>query len=170
MNDTNKEIIPKKSKAYIQSLFEVARVDNNVKKYKKVSEVFARPAIDGEKIITIINGEEETVNIAGKNDVVIQSLGKNKEEYIIDEYKFQDRYDLLENEDNIPEGFKRYRSKGFCYAFKYSGESVHFIAPWGEDMLLKDGDYIVSTDLYELDDIYRIEKDVFKETYVEDKN
>ena len=52
-------------------------------------------------------------------------------------------------------------------AFCYHGETIEFVAPWGEKMLCEDGDYIASPPNGSPDDIYRIEKETFAQTYME---
>lgn len=48
---------------------------------------------------------------------------------------------------------------------KLVAEKFTFDAPWGEPMLVEDGDYIAVADINNLDDIYRIEQESFKKTY-----
>ena len=47
----------------------------------------------------------------------------------------------------------------------YSGETISFKAPWGENMFCEDGDFIAKPIEGVFDDIYRIEKKTFETTY-----
>ena len=153
-----------KSKKEIQSIFKESLKNGKVNKYKKIGNVLARKAKKGEKIITIIDGEKETENVSGENDMVVESTGKNKEKYIISKEKFDDRYVFLKKISNKGD-YDLYKPTGYCYAFKYNGPSIYFEAPWGEKMLLKNNDYLASSTLEHYNDIYRIEKKSFKESY-----
>lgn len=151
--------------SYVQAAFAVARDEDKVDHYEKFKKVDARPAIEGEEIVTIINGEEETKSTAKKGDFIVRSKGKNKEEYTVDGDKFKKRYEIVEGSEADEDGFQEYDPTGDCYAFKYDDDDFTFVAPWGEDMIVKSGDFIASIDLENLDDIYRIEKDEFIDTY-----
>jgi len=52
-------------------------------------------------------------------------------------------------------------------AFCYHGKTIEFVAPWGEKMLCEDGDYIARPLGGSPEDIYRIEKQIFNQTYTE---
>lgn len=152
-----------KPKEYVQAAFEVARSDDKVDRFKKFGEIQSRSAVEGEEIVTVIEGEEETKNTAKKGDMVIRTK-KNGAEYIIGGKKFEDRYEDLGSETDR-DGYSKYKATGETYAFKYEGETFKFVAPWGEDMIVNDGDYICAPNLEDLDDIYRIEKGEFIDTY-----
>ena len=152
-------------KSYVQSLFEVAKDNNTVYHYIKCQGVSARKAVEGEKISTIINEEEETVNTANEGDIVVKSKTKNKEQYIIAGDIFRKRYKLSEGATEDEDGFKAYDPIGETNAFIYNGESFTFDAPWGEKMLVHDGDFIASPELEDLEDIYRVEQSSFLGIY-----
>ena len=154
-----------KPKAYVQALFEGARNADKINHYFKFKKVHARLAEEGEIVHTIINGEEETKNTAKKGDILVRSTGKNHEEYIIPGEKFKKRYELDKDSEPDGDGCRLYNPTGDCWAFVYHGENFSFVAPWDEDMIVKNGDFIASTDEHKLDDIYRIEKDEFVDTY-----
>lgn len=136
------------------------------KLYEKFNPVIARPAIVGEKIVTITSDGKETENIANEGDYVIQNSTQSKEQYIISSEKFKNRYkeypEDCEIPFNPPNGFSFYLPTGTTIAIKYDGEDTEFIAPWNEPMVLKNGDYICSIDSVE---IYRIGNKEFNETY-----
>ena len=150
-----------KPKKYVQAAFEVANENNKVNLYKKCRRVSARSAVEGEVIVTIIDGEQETTNTAKKGDMVVRTK-KSGAEYIIGGDKFRERYTICDEDEN---GYSDYDPIGETYAFKYEGESFTFVAPWGEDMIVNDGDYICAIDPDDLEDIYRIEKGEFEDTY-----
>ncbi len=68
----------------------------------------------------------------------------------------------------IQQDYGNPKAVGNCFAFKYYGPTISFKAPWGEDMICKEGDFICSTSKESLDDVYRIEKDAFMATYKPD--
>ncbi len=118
-----------KTKQYVQVLFEGAKNTKKVERYVKFQNVDARPAKEGEKIITNIGTEKETENTAKKGDVVIRAKTKSKEEYIIDGKKFKERYVLEKGKESEEEGFQEHKPIGYCYAFQYNGVSFKFEAP-----------------------------------------
>jgi hypothetical protein len=154
----------KKTKKEVQSLFKHADKDGEVDLYNKFGNVDARPAEEGEKITTILEGEKETDNVAKKGDMIVKSQGKNKEQYIISLKKLKERYKKLKGTPDA-DGFEEYVATGTTFGFRYSGDSFKFEAPWGEDMLVNEGDFLCSPSKYDLSDLYRIEKGAFKETY-----
>lgn len=141
-------------------LFAQALKEGKVKRYAKFGQVKARKAVAGEIVITVIKDKEETRNKAKADDVLVQNPGG--EQYIINEKKFNSRYTKIKSLDK---GWAVYKSKGVCYGFRYIGKPFKFTAPWGELMLVEDGDMIVSTSPEGGNDIYRIEKQAFKATY-----
>jgi hypothetical protein len=158
-----------KTKQYVQVLFEGAKNAGEVERYVKFQNIDARPAKEGEKIVTNIGKEKETENAAKKGDFVIRAKTKNKEEYIISGDKFHKRYIPAENKEEDKDGFKEYTPIGDCYAFEYKGGSFKFEAPWGDDMIIHDGDFLASTGMDKPDDIYRIARNEFHETYKKEK-
>lgn len=125
-----------------------------VKKYNKYGDVKARPAKNGEHIVTVIDGKVETRNTAKQGDYVL--TGPAGENYIVEGKTFKARY------TKVKTGV--YKPIGSCNAFQYKGEAFEFKAPWGEKMLCEKGDYLASIES-DLSDIYRIESSVFGKTY-----
>lgn len=133
--------------------------------YAKSGTFNARKGIVGEKVTTTIDGEDETEVVVGMNKVVIR--GPKGEMYVVTTDKFKTRYEC---DKELTDKFQPYKSKGLIRAFEYSGPNIRFEASWGEKMLCKDGDMLAVpiTDVDDFDDVpemYRIEKDVFKQTY-----
>jgi hypothetical protein len=129
------------------------------KLYRKDVVVFARPAEEGEEIITITHGgHEETRNVATHDQTVIRNPGG--EEYIIGNAKFSSRY--IEEEGDAPTGYRRYRAVGgpvSCITLK---ENVAFRAPWGEEMRIQEGGVLVCAGE---GDVYGIQPVEFRNTY-----
>lgn len=135
--------------------------------FEKSGSFNARKGIVGEKITTTIDGEDETEVTVTADKVVIR--GPRGEMYVVSTDKFKSRY---EYDKELSDKFQSYKSKGLIRAFEYEGQSIYFIASWGEKMLCKDGDMLAVpiTDINDFDDVpemYRIEKSVFNKTYKE---
>lgn len=147
-------------------------IEKEGKVYKKSTIVDARPAEEGELVVTEIDGEEETRKKAKKGDMVITN--PDGEEYIVDKKKFESRYDPVDEPSKL-EGNKRYEAKGYAKALEFNHEDFdvespfYFTAAWDEKMLIKDGDMIVTT-LPDKNEVYRIEKKSFSNTYKLCKN
>ncbi len=137
--------------------------------YKKNAIVFAREAIEGERIDTITSDGKETSNTAKVGDYVIQAQTTAKEQYIVPKSTLLNRY--VKVEMSAPKGWSAYRATGQCYAIPFEGDLYHsfggtelnFKAPWGEPMVVKQGD-MLATDV-DYTEIYRIARKEFEETY-----
>ncbi len=150
------------SKEQIQQTFEDMVEQGKVERYKKYGAVDARLAIPGEKITTVIDGEIETTNVANRGDVVVMNTTtKSREQYIITIDKFNGRY---VDPQNLVESWGTFFPSGETDAFVWDGNSMSFIAPWGEEMIVHNGDYIARIPGTS-DDIYRIARDEFLNTY-----
>ncbi len=121
--------------------------------YKKIEIMKkARVAFKGEVVVTTINGVVETTNTANEGDMIITGLVG--EEYIIPSIKFEKLYNKIE--DGL------YVTKPDSIKAIQVTEEIHFLAPWGSEMIALPGDYIA----YRSDsDAYRIEKGEFEKTY-----
>lgn len=125
--------------------------------YAKTARISARPGIPGEKITTTLaNGHQETVNVAKAGDMVATNPGG--EQYVIKAETFKKKYEI------DPDNPKVFRPKGGAQQFLQLNEDIDFVAPWGEDMHMKSGDFINVTDR-EKGDIYGIAKKEFFDTY-----
>ena len=139
--------------------------------YSKKGRFISRPAVIGETILTIVAGKLETIKTVSEDSVIIRNiiLGGSAETYAIPLTTFTKRYKLLpaiytidglEWTEAIPNG----KTKAFQYL---SDESISFMAPWGENMLMEKGDWLAGDPDDEMsEDIYRIEKDTFRDTYL----
>jgi hypothetical protein len=142
------------------------------KTYTKKTTVWAREAVEGERVVTVTTSGKETENVAKKGDYLIENNTVPKEHYLISAEKFAKRYMLL---DYIParktisiDGkeyvWREYQAIGSVIARVYSGDPLKFIANWGEPMVLFDGD-LICTPLPGKDEVYRIGRPEFIQTY-----
>ena len=125
--------------------------------YAKTARISARPGIPGEKITTTLaNGHQETSNVVQDGDMIATNPGG--EQYVIKAETFKKKYEI------DPDNPKVFRPKGGAQQFLQLSEDIDFVAPWGEDMHMKSGDFINVTDR-EKGDIYGIAKKEFFDTY-----
>lgn len=138
--------------------FEKARENGDTRQYQKTAKTKIRKATPGKVYETVINGIVETTNTAKKDSYEVR--GESGEIYLISEEKLKTRY-VWENND--ADGWGIYAAIGKVHAVCYYGNSLVFKAPWGEDMICNEGDFLCSTG--GSDDVYRIERDTFFRTY-----
>lgn len=142
-----------------EEVFKEVWSGSKVENFQKKGDVQARKAVEGERIVTVIDGEVETTNIAKKNDVVVK--GVKNEEYIMSQDKFNNRYSGGE----VGDSFSTFKAKGKVWAMEYAGKPIEFVAAWGEKMILKTGDFLCNPEKDKPGDLYRIEKSAFSQTY-----
>jgi hypothetical protein len=139
--------------------------------YQKRGTFIARYAEPGETILTIVAGRLETLAGAEWGDVVLMNIevGSSVERYLIKPAMFDKRYDRTDR-TIVTDGhsWMVVKAKGRVDAFRYEGPSIVFEAPWGEDMILQDGDWLARPTEGAADDIYRIEREAFAQTYSEE--
>lgn len=106
------------------------------------------------KVITMTTDGKETQNVAEQNDIIIS--GPSREKYAIKPAKFHKMYVGQMGGPVNPEQSPR-------NVAVYTGDAVvNFMAPWGESMVLKPGDYLVRE---EDGKYYRIAKKEYEMTY-----
>lgn len=105
-------------------------------------------------IVTHTSDGKETQNVAQPDDVVMS--GPSKEQYVLKAAKFPKLYVGKMGETVYPEQSPR------NVAIYNGKDEVLFKAPWGEDMVLKPGDYLVKE---EEGKYYRIAKVEYEATY-----
>lgn len=106
------------------------------------------------KVVTVTSDGKETENTAQNGDIVMS--GPSAEKYVIKQAKFSKMYQGKIGEDVVPEQNPR-------MVAEYTGkEPVTFKASWGEDMILKPGDYLVKEGEGAY---YRIAKKEYEQTY-----
>jgi hypothetical protein len=105
-------------------------------------------------VVTMTADGKETQNTAEPNDVVMS--GPSREQYVIKSAKFPKLYQGQIGGPVNPE-------QGPRNVAIYNGqEQVNFTAPWGENMVLKPGDYLVKEAEGKY---YRIAKQEYEKTY-----
>jgi hypothetical protein len=124
--------------------------------FEKFTKIKARPAQPGEVVETITADGKETMNTAKEGDFVVSNLGGSGEEYILGGDKLAKRYREIGN------GI--YQATGECRGVTYNGPETSFQASWGQPMVLKPGDMIV-TPLPQKGEVYRIARQEFESTY-----
>lgn len=130
--------------------------------YEKSAAVEARPAVPGEVVITETRDGVETRNTAKAGDYVLRNGTVAAEQYILSGKKLATRYLLLE--PAAGGGWAKYKATGECSAVRYDGQDASFVAAWGEEMVLKHGDFLCIP-LPAADEVYRIAAAEFGETY-----
>lgn len=108
-----------------------------------------------QEVITITADGKETQNKAESGDVVIS--GPSKEKYAIKASKFPKLYSGKLGEVITPE-----QSPRLVTQVNNIQQPITFKAPWGEDMILKPGDYLVKDGDQ---GYYRIAKKEYEQTY-----
>jgi len=151
------------SQEEMSNLF-IPLIETEGNKYKKTGKVEAEEAKPGEHLVTYTADGKETENTAKEGDWKIKNIDTSGEEYFISGDKFKDRY-VYSGEGKI------YLPTGECEAIKLSTSlleklnfpsTFEFMAPWGEKMIAKKGDYLATTDGKE---IYRIAEKEFYSSY-----
>lgn len=143
--------------------------------YKKTGTFLYRYAREGETILTIVGGRLETINTCplDKRKVILKNivLGSSCEEYMIEEEKFNNRYEIIDEASIwMPlYTWNKAVAKGEIAAIVNTGPPFQFQAPWGEMMECLTDDIIASPWVdgsYSPLDIYRIDKETFGKTYI----
>lgn len=126
----------------------------NAPLYEKFAIVTARKARLGEIITTIVPSKnglmKETINQANEGDFIVTNPGGEK--YIVKGNKFSKLYKKLED--------GTFKSLGEVKAIQ-TNKNLQFIAPWGENMKILAGGYLVEND----GDRYGIDESAFNSTY-----
>jgi hypothetical protein len=138
--------------------------------YRKFQRVHARPAVEGEVVISVTDAGEETRNTAARGDMVVRNLTEAQEEYLVDPKKFADLYCEVAAVDK---SWKLFDPIGEIRAIEISrnvtsllgvGEEFFLMAPWGTEQVAMEGDFLVAP-LPDLDEVYRIARSEFDQTY-----
>ena len=125
----------------------------------KFQRINARPAKPGEQIQTIASdGVAETTNVAKEGDWIVNNVSNPENQWIIDGATFQKKYVPVEGEEGV------YAPKGGPMNAAQISEPISFKAPWGEQMNIGKGGYILQ-DPNNVDDMYGISGEDFDNTY-----
>ena len=163
--------------------------------YQKIQTAYIRRAVMGEQITTEINGVAETTDIVKDSSSWIVRGKNYGEQYILTDKNFNASYmsaSAKPVKDPLLQqmGFQEFQSKRSVSAHHVSRDDIdwlrgkyredgdvktgptatkqvaYFVAPWGESTRVELGDLVVMQFPNGLDnEIYRIEKNVFVETY-----
>ncbi len=141
------------------------------RRYVKTLRVAARPAREGERVVSTTSDGIETENVAGDSDFVVENQTHAHERYLVAAEKFAKRYDRVES---LGGDWATYAPNRFAQIVALRVDDAvlglldrdgdFFIeAPWGEAQRVRKGDVLVApTDFRE---IYRIGRREFAETY-----
>jgi hypothetical protein len=104
---------------------------------------------------TVTSDGKETKNVAEPNDIIMS--GPSKEQYVVKPEKFAKLYDGKVGGTVTPE-----QSPRMVARVDSIEQPITFKAPWGEDMILKRGDYLVQDPS---GGHYRVAKLEYEQTY-----
>jgi len=143
------------------------------KEYQKRGEFIKRQADvspDGipETVLTVLDGKLETIKESKPGDVVLRNIqvGGAGESYTVPEEIYNSRYTNTGKAVYVDgKSWHRSHATGKVVAAEYVGDPITFEAPWGEQMLCESGDFIACPVGGDPEDVYRIEKKTFEQTY-----
>ena len=139
------------------------------KPYQKFKAILARKAGVGEVVETRTADGRETINTAREGDYLVKNQTAAGEMYVVEKEEFEKRYEFLQESK---EGFSEYVSSGRIIAVEMTAslldrlnldQEFYFVAPWGEEMVVKEDDFLVSSSNF--GEVYRIARKEFFETY-----
>lgn len=133
--------------------------------------VRAKKAQAGLVVVTKTSDGDETQNTAETGDWLVENQTSTNELYLVKAETFKKKYSLVQS---LEKGWGCYQPKGEISGLivgkdhleAFGASSVmEFQAPWKDTMIVKPGDMLVVPP--EKNEIYRIAKKEFGETYVE---
>ncbi len=144
----------------INAFFESGRAPVIARKHAQITAVRGEV---GEIVKTVLkNGTVETVNTVkidsetGRPGWIVTGIGG--ERYVIEDSEFTRRYKA------VPEKENTFNSTSSAACTFRVDENVKFTAPWGQELYLEKGGYLVCNDV---GDIWGVAKDEFESTYTE---
>lgn len=146
-------------------------LEKSGKRYKKKSMVRAKKALPGLVVVTKTSDGDETKNTAEAGDWLVENQTSTNEVYLVKAETFKKKYSLIQS---LEQGWGCYQPKGEILGVvvvdthldSFEATNVmEFQAPWKDSMVVKPGDMLVVP--LDKDEIYRIAKKEFGETYVE---
>jgi hypothetical protein len=151
-------------------LVEAARQHGQLGEARKSRPVDARPARQGEIIVTVIAGEgvETRSRPAQEGDWVVRNRcpETGNEQYLVSRETFAERYSV-QAASVEGDGWREARPRGktlHYFVLTPAHGAFTFDAPWGEAMVARPGDAIVQ-DPDKPDDIYRVAAASFRCSY-----
>ncbi len=146
-------------------------LEKSGKRYKKKSMIRAKKAQPGQLVVTKTSDGDETQNTAEAGDWLVENQTSTNELYLVKAETFQKKYSLVQS---LEQGWGCYQPNVEILGIRVddshladlgSTKVLEFQAPWKDSMILKSGDMLVVPT--QKDEIYRIAKKEFGETYVE---
>ncbi len=137
--------------------------------YTKCQQVEAYQTQEVKEIVSKTKYGIETYNTSKPGDYIVTNLTEAKEQYIVSEQKFNERYTHLRDLGNRS---ALYAPIGKVFAIQVTQDIIYKLAlpvffyiqaPWNDKQYVSLGDYLVCPLTY--DEIYRIGYDEFLETY-----
>ena len=151
-------------------LMEEAHAHGRVRQARKTKAVDARPAVQGEIVVTIITpeGKETQSRPAEAGDWVVRNRcpETGNEQYLVKAAKFVERYQATER-PAAADGWREFRPLGRIMRFfevRPEDGRFAFEAPWGEKMLALPGDAILQ-DPDDPNDVYCVAAASFRCTH-----
>ena len=138
--------------------------------YKKVTPVYARPAAEGERVVTVTSSGVETENQAAAGDYVVKSQTDAEEQYIVSSKSFNSRYQYHRDAEGE---WAEYLPMGEIVAIVVddavlaclsTAEPFEIMASWGYPQIVRRGD-ILAMPLPARNEVYRIDRREFDQTY-----
>ncbi len=147
------------------------RLEAAGRRYVKTLRVRARPAREGERVVSTTADGVETENVAGEGDFVVENQTEARECYIVSGDKFERRYDLVESlggdwasyAPNESAEVVALRVDDAVLRLLGRDDTFYIEAPWGEPQRVNKGDVLVAPP--DLSEIYRIGRREFAATY-----
>lgn len=144
-NDLYNQLLSEMSDNSLESILPTLKfmqTTKQPKKYTYVDSVENMPpmsyavAKQQQSVVTYTADGKETQNVAEPQDIIMS--GPSKEQYVVKADKFPKLYTGEIGNEVIPEQSPRTVARVDSIE-----QPVTFKAPWGEDMILKKGDYLV---------------------------
>jgi hypothetical protein len=155
--------MPLKKISYLQAKFELSRYAKKIKRYKETKPILARIIKDEEDKINLFKDIPSSPTNINIGDFVVKSKFNNL--YFIPERKFIYRY--VET-DEVKDEFKVYEPQGHCWGYEFDYfDDVSFFDLYGNFYQIEQGDFIVSTDEWDISDLTCIKKAEFNYSYKE---
>lgn len=162
------KLVPVSQEQLLQIVLPLIKSGN--RHYEKQKQIWARPAITGETIVTVTADGKETTNSAKAGSMVVRNLTEAREEYIVSGDKFATLYEQIGPADGE---WLRYRPLGEILALEISTTLIddlgvnpdfQIMAPWESPQRATLGD-MFATPLPNCNEVYRISRKEFAETY-----
>lgn len=129
--------------------------------FEKFKPVLARKGEIGEIIKTFTKDGLETINRVTEPSYIVKNTTDAQEEYIVTKEKFEKKYTFIKTYHS---NWCFFKPVGKIKAIKVKNKETFFIiSPWGEKMIVKKDDFLVSP--LDYSEVYRVANKEFFETY-----